>query len=165
MSLTDKVKENEYIEVKSLEEAFAAIQPNTQSKPVENVSYDTKEVYVNPIIYDTKQNPRTCFDRRWDDFPDDHDIWEPLLRMCRDHYMELFAALVYIRAMGGQLQSITTKEGDNTYKIVPFIDPEGKLGFVSEDEFKREAGRVFQGQTDNLRKALRATREVKGKCE
>lgn len=66
--------------------------------------------------------------------PEDSELWLWLLTAAEKTDTELHARLFYIRGAGAKLERHATYG----YSIKPIIDPEGKQGWTSLDEYQRE---------------------------
>jgi hypothetical protein len=66
--------------------------------------------------------------------PEDSDLWLWLFAAAERVDMELYAGLFYIRGAGARLE----KHMAYGYSIRPVIDPAGKKGWTSLEEYRRE---------------------------
>ena len=74
--------------------------------------------------------PGEWLDPRSADLQEDSQLWYQLMSLIK-HDKELFAMLDSLRESGTTLQKQTTM-----YKLVPVIDPSGKYGYATEEDFK-----------------------------
>jgi hypothetical protein len=116
-------------------------QSSRQNKPLETpltVLQRVEQQALKQLKMETpelaKLAAKVIIDPGADISPEDSELWLWLLTAAEKTDTELHARLFYIRGAGAKLERHATYG----YSIKPIIDPEGKKGWTSPDEYQRE---------------------------
>jgi hypothetical protein len=111
-----------------------------------------------------KDQQESFMDPRKDDLPDDSPLWILLFTLIRKHLPKdktFLGLIIGFRGMGCRIRKVD----GGSLKLRPTIDPTGRTGFESNDEYKKYCERWLKPYFDrliDLLKLLRMEAEKQG---